>query len=74
MLNYYRHLFLSLIVSRFILRMNYVIYKQKFVSGLNNRKGVTYNVTYDPTAAVIKTKSTRVAVLREEGNPFLFND
>ncbi|XP_073951464.1 phosphoribosylformylglycinamidine synthase [Choristoneura fumiferana] len=35
--------------------------------GLKNRKGVTYSVTYDPTAAVIKSKSTSVAVLREEG-------
>ncbi|XP_013189373.2 phosphoribosylformylglycinamidine synthase [Amyelois transitella] len=35
--------------------------------GLENRKGVTYNVTFDPAAAVIKTKPIRVAVLREEG-------
>lgn len=35
--------------------------------GLERRKGVTYNVTYDPSAAVVKTKSIRVAVLREEG-------
>ncbi|KAJ8732764.1 hypothetical protein PYW07_015363 [Mythimna separata] len=35
--------------------------------GLENRKGVTYNVTFDPSAAVVKTKSIKVAVLREEG-------
>ncbi|XP_022815968.1 phosphoribosylformylglycinamidine synthase [Spodoptera litura] len=35
--------------------------------GLEKRKGVTYNVTFDPSAAVVKTKSVRVAVLREEG-------
>ncbi|XP_049866264.1 phosphoribosylformylglycinamidine synthase [Pectinophora gossypiella] len=35
--------------------------------GLEKRKGVTYNVTFDPSAAVVKTKSIRVAVLREEG-------
>lgn len=34
---------------------------------LEKRKGATYNVTFDPTAAVIKTKSIKVAVLREEG-------
>ncbi|XP_047020025.1 phosphoribosylformylglycinamidine synthase [Helicoverpa zea] len=35
--------------------------------GLGKRKGVTYNVTFDPSAAVVKTKPIRVAVLREEG-------
>ncbi|KAF9409011.1 hypothetical protein HW555_011493 [Spodoptera exigua] len=35
--------------------------------GLEKRKGVTYNVTFDPSAAVVKTKPVRVAVLREEG-------
>ncbi|KAJ8732017.1 hypothetical protein PYW08_014747 [Mythimna loreyi] len=35
--------------------------------GLENRKGVKYNVTFDPSAAVVKTKSIKVAVLREEG-------
>nr|XP_021194118.2 phosphoribosylformylglycinamidine synthase [Helicoverpa armigera]XP_021194121.2 phosphoribosylformylglycinamidine synthase [Helicoverpa armigera]XP_049702709.1 phosphoribosylformylglycinamidine synthase [Helicoverpa armigera] len=35
--------------------------------GLSKRKGVTYNVTFDPSAAVVKTKPIRVAVLREEG-------
>ncbi|PZC75103.1 hypothetical protein B5X24_HaOG206723 [Helicoverpa armigera] len=35
--------------------------------GLAKRKGVTYNVTFDPSAAVVKTKPIRVAVLREEG-------
>ncbi|XP_045765143.1 phosphoribosylformylglycinamidine synthase [Maniola jurtina] len=35
--------------------------------GLSNRKGATYSVTFDPSAAVVKTKSIRVAVLREEG-------
>lgn len=38
-----------------------------FFIGLEKRKGVTYNVTFDPSAAVVKTKSIRVAVLREEG-------
>lgn len=28
---------------------------------------MTYNVTFDPSAAVVKTKSVKVAVLREEG-------
>ena len=35
--------------------------------GLERRKGVSYKVTFDPSAAVIKSKSIRVAVLREEG-------
>ncbi|XP_068630835.1 phosphoribosylformylglycinamidine synthase [Battus philenor] len=35
--------------------------------GLEKRKGVTYKVTYDPSAAIIKSNSVRVAVLREEG-------
>ncbi|CAH0627088.1 unnamed protein product [Chrysodeixis includens] len=35
--------------------------------GLEKRKGVTYNVTFDPSTAMIKTKSIKVAVLREEG-------
>ncbi|CAB3243480.1 unnamed protein product [Arctia plantaginis] len=35
--------------------------------GLEKRKGVTYKVTFDPTLAVMKTKSIKVAVLREEG-------
>ncbi|RVE47091.1 hypothetical protein evm_008275 [Chilo suppressalis] len=35
--------------------------------GLEKRKGATYKVTFDPSAAMLKTKSTRVAVLREEG-------
>lgn len=39
--------------------------------GLEKRKGATYNVTFDPTAAVVKTKSVRVAVLREEGMWYL---
>ncbi|KAJ2947021.1 hypothetical protein O0L34_g16365 [Tuta absoluta] len=36
-------------------------------NGLEKRKGVTYSVTFDPTAPVVKTKPVRVAVLREEG-------
>ncbi|XP_072940350.1 phosphoribosylformylglycinamidine synthase [Epargyreus clarus] len=36
-------------------------------NGLEKRKGVTYNVTFDPSAAVVRTKPIRVAVLREEG-------
>ncbi|XP_026328258.1 phosphoribosylformylglycinamidine synthase [Hyposmocoma kahamanoa] len=36
-------------------------------NGLEKRKGATYKVTFDPTAAVVKTKSIKVAVLREEG-------
>lgn len=39
--------------------------------GLEKRKGVTYKVTFDPSAAIIKNKSVRVAVLREEGNIIL---
>ncbi|KAL4706552.1 hypothetical protein ACJJTC_015750 [Scirpophaga incertulas] len=35
--------------------------------GLERRKGAKYMVTFDPSAAVLKSKSTRVAVLREEG-------
>ncbi|XP_063839652.1 phosphoribosylformylglycinamidine synthase [Ostrinia nubilalis] len=35
--------------------------------GLEKRKGATYNVTFDPSAAILKTKSVKVAVLREEG-------
>ncbi|KAG7299510.1 hypothetical protein JYU34_016472 [Plutella xylostella] len=35
--------------------------------GLENRKGVTYNVPFDPSAPVVKTKAVKVAVLREEG-------
>ncbi|CAG9785046.1 unnamed protein product [Diatraea saccharalis] len=35
--------------------------------GLEKRKGATYTVTFDPSAAIVKTKSTKVAVLREEG-------
>ncbi|KAL0892142.1 hypothetical protein ABMA27_015339 [Loxostege sticticalis] len=35
--------------------------------GLEKRKGATYNVTFDPSAALMKTKSVKVAVLREEG-------
>lgn len=38
--------------------------------GLAKRKGVKYNVTFDPSAAMIKTKSIKVAVLREEGKKF----
>ncbi|XP_063621505.1 phosphoribosylformylglycinamidine synthase [Cydia splendana] len=48
------------------LQANSACVKQEW-EGLEQRKGVTYNVTYDPTAAVIKSKSVRVAVLREEG-------
>ncbi|CAG5040208.1 unnamed protein product [Parnassius apollo] len=40
--------------------------KQEWL-GLEKRKGVTYNVTYDPSAAIIKSKSVKVAVIREEG-------
>ncbi|CAH2236099.1 jg15095, partial [Pararge aegeria aegeria] len=36
-------------------------------NGLGGRKGATYTVTFDPSAAVVKSKSVRVAVLREEG-------
>ncbi|XP_045446470.1 phosphoribosylformylglycinamidine synthase [Melitaea cinxia] len=36
-------------------------------TGLAKRKGVKYNVTFDPSAAMMKTKSIKVAVLREEG-------
>ncbi|KAJ0179869.1 hypothetical protein K1T71_004460 [Dendrolimus kikuchii] len=36
-------------------------------TGLGKRKGVTYNVTFDPSVSLIRTKSIRVAVLREEG-------
>ncbi|XP_026485781.2 phosphoribosylformylglycinamidine synthase [Vanessa tameamea] len=36
-------------------------------TGLATRKGVKYNVSFDPSAALIKTRSVKVAVLREEG-------
>ncbi|CAF4779467.1 unnamed protein product [Pieris macdunnoughi] len=35
--------------------------------GLEKRKGATYSVCFDPSAAVVPTKAVRVAVLREEG-------
>ncbi|XP_013141308.1 PREDICTED: phosphoribosylformylglycinamidine synthase [Papilio polytes] len=35
--------------------------------GLEKRKGVTYKVTFDPSAAVVKSNSVKVAVIREEG-------
>nr|XP_032511020.1 phosphoribosylformylglycinamidine synthase isoform X1 [Danaus plexippus plexippus] len=35
--------------------------------GLAKRKGVTYNVTYDPSVGSVRTNPVRVAVLREEG-------
>lgn len=35
--------------------------------GLSKRKGVSYNVTFDPSAAIVKTSNVKVAVLREEG-------
>ncbi|XP_023939163.2 phosphoribosylformylglycinamidine synthase [Bicyclus anynana] len=36
-------------------------------NGLANRKGATNNVTFDPSVGVVKTKSVKVAVVREEG-------
>ncbi|KPJ11418.1 Phosphoribosylformylglycinamidine synthase [Papilio machaon] len=35
--------------------------------GLEKRKGIKYNVTFDPAAAVVKSNSVKVAVIREEG-------
>ncbi|XP_050669431.1 phosphoribosylformylglycinamidine synthase isoform X11 [Leptidea sinapis] len=48
------------------LQANTECVKQEW-NGLENRKGPSYSVTFDPTAAVVKCKSVRVAVLREEG-------
>ncbi|XP_041976671.1 phosphoribosylformylglycinamidine synthase isoform X2 [Aricia agestis] len=48
------------------LQANSECVKQEW-NGLEKRKGVKYNVTFDPSAAILKTKSVRVAVLREEG-------
>ncbi|CAK1553690.1 unnamed protein product [Leptosia nina] len=48
------------------LQANSECIKQEW-NGLEKRKGVTYSVTFDPTAAFVKTNSVRVAVLREEG-------
>ncbi|CAG4937766.1 unnamed protein product [Colias eurytheme] len=48
------------------LQANSECIKQEW-DGLENRKGVTYSVSFDPSAAIVKTKSVKVAVLREEG-------
>ncbi|GBP04367.1 Phosphoribosylformylglycinamidine synthase [Eumeta japonica] len=48
------------------LQANSLCVKQEW-KGLENRKGVTYNVTFDPSTAFIKSKTIKVAVLREEG-------
>ncbi|CAH2075330.1 unnamed protein product, partial [Iphiclides podalirius] len=48
------------------LQANTLCVKQEW-QGLEKRKGVTYKVTFDPSAAVVKSHSVKVAVIREEG-------